>query len=103
MISRDLVKYLSVRRLRYSSFSAGSDSTGLFIGATSASGAILAKRAPRIWRNGSARASFQLMRGVLSGCTIVALALAGCTVRYSAQERASGPGVTTSQVSVAGG
>jgi hypothetical protein len=26
-----LVKYLSVRRLRYSSFSAGSDSTGLFI------------------------------------------------------------------------
>jgi len=43
------------------------------------------------------------MRGILSGCTIVALALAGCTVRYSAQERASAPGVTTSQVSVAGG
>lgn len=43
------------------------------------------------------------MRGILSGCTIVAVALAGCTARYSAQERASGPGVTTSQVSVAGG
>ncbi len=30
-VCRDLLKYLSVRRLRYSSFSAGSDSTGLFI------------------------------------------------------------------------
>jgi hypothetical protein len=43
------------------------------------------------------------MRGILSGCTIVAVALTGCTVRYSAQERASGPGVTTSQVNVASG
>ena len=44
------------------------------------------------------------MRGILSGCTIVAVALAGCTVRYSAQERASGlGGTTTSQVSVSSG
>ena len=34
---------------------------------------------------------------------IVAIALAGCSVRYSARERASGPGATTSQVSVASG
>ena len=35
---------------------------------------------------------------------IVAVALAGCAVRYSAQERASGVGgTTTSQVSVASG
>jgi hypothetical protein len=34
---------------------------------------------------------------------IVAIALAGCSVRYSARERASGPGTTTSQVSVASG
>jgi hypothetical protein len=43
------------------------------------------------------------MRGTLAGCILVAVALAGCTVRYSAQERASGPGMTTSQVSVSGG
>jgi len=45
------------------------------------------------------------MRGILSGCTIVAVALAGCTVRYSVQEGASGPGgsTTTSQVNVSSG
>ncbi len=44
------------------------------------------------------------MRGILAGCIIVAVALAGCTLRYSAQERASGQGsTTTSQVSVASG
>src|SRR5258708_15489457 len=43
------------------------------------------------------------MRGILAGCILVAVALAGCTVRYSAEERASGPGITTSQVSVSGG
>ena len=43
------------------------------------------------------------MRGIWADCVIVAIALAGCTVRYSAQERASGPGITTSQVSVSGG
>jgi len=42
------------------------------------------------------------MRGILAGCILIAVALAGCTVRYSAEERASGPG-TTSQVSVSGG
>ena len=42
------------------------------------------------------------MRGILAGCVIVAVALAGCAVRYSAEERA-GPGTTTSQVSVASG
>ena len=44
------------------------------------------------------------MRWILAGCIIVAVALAGCTVRYSAQERASGLGGTTvSQVSVSSG
>jgi hypothetical protein len=44
------------------------------------------------------------MRGILAGCIIVAVALAGCAVRYSARERASGPSSTTvSQVSVASG
>jgi len=43
------------------------------------------------------------MRGILSGCTIVAVALAGCAVRYTARERASAPGITTSQVGVASG
>src|SRR5258708_28608333 len=43
------------------------------------------------------------MRGILAGCILIAVALAGCTVRYSAEERASGPGITTSQVSVSGG
>jgi hypothetical protein len=43
------------------------------------------------------------MRGILAACILVAVALAGCTVRYSAEERASGPGITTSQVSVSGG
>jgi len=44
------------------------------------------------------------MRGVWAGCVIVAVALAGCTVRYSAQERAFGlGGTTTSQVSVSSG
>src|SRR5258708_35717676 len=43
------------------------------------------------------------MRGILAGCILVAVALAGCTVRYSAEERASGPGITTSQGSVSGG
>src|SRR5258706_12332032 len=42
MISRDLVKYLSVRRFRYSSFSAGSDSTGLFMAILSVLTVILA-------------------------------------------------------------
>jgi hypothetical protein len=44
------------------------------------------------------------MRGILAGCILVAVALAGCTVRYSAQERASGLGGTaTSQGTVSGG
>jgi hypothetical protein len=44
------------------------------------------------------------MRGTPAGCIVIAVALAGCTVRYSAHERASGPGgTTTSQVSVASG
>src|SRR5213592_4089681 len=44
------------------------------------------------------------MRGNLAACIVVAVALAGCTVRYSAQERVSPPGsTTTSQVSVASG
>jgi len=43
------------------------------------------------------------MRGILAGCILIAVAPAGCTVRYSAEERASGPGITTSQVSVSGG
>jgi len=45
------------------------------------------------------------MRGILAGCIIVVLALAGCTFRYSAQERSSGPGgsSTTSQVNVSSG
>ena len=43
------------------------------------------------------------MRGIWAGCIVVAVALAGCTVRYSTQERASGPGITTSQVSVPSG
>ena len=44
------------------------------------------------------------MRGILAGCIIVVVALAGCTVRYSARERASAPGsTTTSQVSVTSG
>jgi len=44
------------------------------------------------------------MRGISVACIIVAVALAGCTVRYSARERASGPSSTTaSQVSVASG
>ena len=44
------------------------------------------------------------MRGILAACIIVTLALAGCTVRYSARERASAQGITTtSEVSVASG
>ena len=43
------------------------------------------------------------MRGILAACILVAVALPGCTVRYSAEERASGPGTTTFQVSVASG
>ena len=44
------------------------------------------------------------MRGILAGCIIVAFALAGCSVRYSAHQRASAPGsTTTSQVSVSSG
>ena len=44
------------------------------------------------------------MRGIWAGCVIVAVALTGCTVRYSAQERAFGlGGTTTSQVSVSSG
>ena len=44
------------------------------------------------------------MRGILAGCILVAVALAGCTVRYSAQERAPGlGGTTTSQVSASSG
>ena len=44
------------------------------------------------------------MRGILVGCIIVVVALAGCTVRYSARERTSAPGsTTTSQVSVTSG
>src|SRR3989442_13903920 len=44
------------------------------------------------------------MRGILAAWLIVAVALAGCTVRYSARERASALGsATASQVSVASG
>ncbi len=44
------------------------------------------------------------MRGILAACIVVTVALAGCTVRYSARERASGPGsTTTSQASAASG
>ena len=44
------------------------------------------------------------MRGILAACIIVTVALAGSTVRYSAEERASGLGGTaTSRVSVASG
>ena len=43
------------------------------------------------------------MRGIWAGCVIVAVALAGCTVRYSAQEHASAPGIATFQVSASGG
>jgi hypothetical protein len=44
------------------------------------------------------------MRVILAACIIVSVALPGCTVRYSAQERSSGSGsTTTSQVSVASG
>jgi hypothetical protein len=44
------------------------------------------------------------MRGILAACIIVAVALPGCTLRYSAHERAFDQGNTmTSQVSVASG
>ena len=44
------------------------------------------------------------MRGILAACIIVTVAVAGCTIRYSARERASAQGSTTaSQVSVASG
>jgi len=44
------------------------------------------------------------MRGILAACIIVTIALAGCTVRYSARERASAQGITAgSEVSVASG
>src|SRR5258708_14537372 len=44
------------------------------------------------------------MRGISMACIIVAVALAGCTVRYSARERASDPSSSAaSQVSVASG
>jgi hypothetical protein len=44
------------------------------------------------------------MRGIWAGCIIVAVALAGCTLRYSAQERASAQGSTTaSRMNVASG
>ena len=44
------------------------------------------------------------MRGILAACIIVAVALAGCAVRYSARERTSALGsTTTSEVSVASG
>jgi hypothetical protein len=43
------------------------------------------------------------MRGIMAGCIVVAVALAGCAVRYSARERASGMGTTTSEASVASG
>ena len=44
------------------------------------------------------------MRGILAACIVVAVAVGGCTVRYSAEERASGLGGTaTSRVSVASG
>src|SRR2546423_11481979 len=44
------------------------------------------------------------MRGNSAAGIIVAVALAGCTVRYSAQERVSAPGgTTTARVSVASG
>ena len=44
------------------------------------------------------------MRGILAAWLIVAVALAGCTVRYSARERASALGsATASEVSVASG
>jgi len=43
------------------------------------------------------------MRVIFAACIVVLVALPGCAVRYSTQERASGPGITTSQVSVASG
>ena len=43
------------------------------------------------------------MRGILAGCIIVAVALAGCSVRYSAEERVSAGSTTTSRVSVSSG
>ncbi|HZF14929.1 MAG TPA: hypothetical protein VE046_03205 [Steroidobacteraceae bacterium] len=44
------------------------------------------------------------MRGILAGCILVAVALPGCTVRYSAEERASATSSTaTAQLSVASG
>ena len=44
------------------------------------------------------------MRGISAACIIVTIALAGCTVRYSARERASAQGSTaTSEVSLASG
>ena len=44
------------------------------------------------------------MRGILAACIVVAVAVGGCTVRYSAEERASGLGGTaTSRVSMASG
>jgi hypothetical protein len=43
------------------------------------------------------------MRGILAACIIVAVAQAGCTIRYSARERAAAPGTTSSQVSVSTG
>jgi len=44
------------------------------------------------------------MRVILAACIIASVALPGCTVRYSAQERSSGSGsTTTSQVSVSSG
>jgi hypothetical protein len=43
------------------------------------------------------------MRGILAACIIVVVAQAGCTIRYSARERAPAPGTTSSQVSVASG
>jgi hypothetical protein len=43
------------------------------------------------------------MRGILAGCILVAVALAGCAARYSVQERASGPGIMSSQGSVSSG
>ena len=44
------------------------------------------------------------MRGILAACIIVTLALAGCAVRYTARERSSAPGgTTTAEVSVASG
>src|SRR6267378_5393654 len=54
-----------------------------------------------MWRNPSARANFRSMRVILAACIVVLVALPGRAVRYSTRERASGPGITTSQVSVA--